>query len=263
MLSKQNILEVGITNATQREVLKYIENSLQKSSEKIFIVTPNPEILVYATRHESFRKILNSAQISLADGIGVLIAGKILGRSFPERITGTDLLEKLCSKSQDWVVTVGFLGGRPGVAEKTAECLKKKYPKLNVAFAGEEWPRGPVSLHPRPTSSLDSLTAGARRGTPALATPAHVDILFVAYGFPKQEEWIAQNLEKIPVKVAMGVGGAFDFISGNIARAPQFVRSLGLEWLFRLMRQPWRIKRQLALVTFISLVFQEMIQSKK
>jgi len=91
---------------------------------------------------------------------------------------------------------------------------------------------------------------------------AGVDILFVAYGFPKQEEWIAKNLPKLPVKAAMGVGGAFDYISGNVSRAPFFVRAIGLEWLFRLIRQPWRIKRQLRLATFILLVIKELTRVK-
>ena len=89
-----------------------------------------------------------------------------------------------------------------------------------------------------------------------------MDILFVAFGFPKQEQWIAENLDKIPVKVAMGVGGAFDYISGNVPRSPVFIRKLGLEWLFRLIIQPWRLKRQLALFKFIYLVLREKLKSK-
>jgi N-acetylglucosaminyldiphosphoundecaprenol N-acetyl-beta-D-mannosaminyltransferase len=89
-----------------------------------------------------------------------------------------------------------------------------------------------------------------------------IDILFVALGAPKQEFWINKNLDKIPVKVAIGVGGAFDYISGKTPRAPTFIRSVGLEWLFRLVVQPWRIKRQLALIEFIRLVVKEKLSQK-
>jgi N-acetylglucosaminyldiphosphoundecaprenol N-acetyl-beta-D-mannosaminyltransferase len=89
-----------------------------------------------------------------------------------------------------------------------------------------------------------------------------VDILFVAFGSPKQEIWLSENLKKLPVKVAMGVGGSFDFISGRVSRAPRILRALGLEWLFRLVIQPWRIKRQLSLLAFIFLIFKEKFSYK-
>jgi len=173
---------------------------------------------------------------------------------------------------------MGFLGGKHGVAEKTALCLQKKYPWIKVGFTGEEWPgdlgsgRGPVGSHPHSTSSVAPLPAGAQRGTPTSATPesgeathftpAPIDILFVAYGAPKQEEWIAENLEKLPVKAAMGVGGAFDYLSGRVPRAPKIIRMIGLEWLFRLVIQPWRIWRQLSLIMFIYLVCKEFFKRR-
>ena len=117
---------------------------------------------------------------------------------------------------------------------------------------------GPVTPHPHSTSSTTS--AGAHRGTPSRATrsePQNIDILFVAFGAPKQEEWIYENLPHLPVKIAMGVGGAFDYLSGEVERAPKFVRLWGFEWLFRLIRQPWRLRRQVALLTFLLLILKE------
>ena len=239
MLEKKIILGVGITDAAKQEILEYIIRGLEKDSKKYFIVTPNPEILTLANNDSSYKNILNKAKIALADGVGVIMAGKILGRSFKERTTGVDLLESLCKQVAEKPITVGFLGGKGGVAEKTAECLQKKYPGLKVTFIGREWSDKLLKL-PK-----------------LLRLPIKVDILFVAFGAPKQERWIYENLEKLPVRVAIGVGGAFDYISGNIPRAPVFIRKIGFEWLFRLIAQPWRIKRQLALLKFAFLVLKE------
>ena len=284
-MNKKNILGVGITDASKKEVLEYIVKNLENFTEKSYFVTPNPEFLVFASKNITFKNILNNADLALADGIGVMMAAKILGKPLKDRFTGVDLVKSLCKEVSEKPITVGFLGGRSGVAELTAECLRKKHPKLKIGFVGEEWPNdylaGPVGLHPRPTSSVAPLSSGARRGPPAPATRlgvssssvtptspfntkykilnTSVDILFVAFGCPKQEFWISENLPKIPVKIAIGVGGAFDYISGKIPRAPGFLRTLGLEWLFRLIVQPRRIKRQLSLLEFIYLVLKERI----
>lgn len=224
-MKKVKILDVGITSAKESEILEYITKGLEKPAEKYFIVTPNPEILMYAVKHPSFKKILNEAKIALPDGVGVILASKIMGEPIEHRVTGVDLMENVCKAMSKRIGTVGFLGGQGGVAERTAECLKKKYPGLKVNFAADEWNQSKIEAK-------------------------KIDFLFVAFGFPKQEEWIYNNLPQIPVTAAMGVGGAFDYFSGKIPRAPKLIRIIGLEWLFRLIVQPWRIKRQLALPKF-------------
>lgn len=234
MLPKQKIFNIGITNAIEKEILEYIVESVERGDEKYYVVTPNPEILVYGTKHKDFKTILNNARLAFADGTGVMWAGRFMGKPFKERVTGTDFMLKLCNSIFEKPITVGFLGGRGGVAEKTVECLKSKYPTLKVAFIGEKWSQEGFILESK-----------------------FIDILFVAFGFPRQEEWMAKNLPNIPVKVAVGVGGAFDYISGKVPRAPLFIRNLGFEWLYRLICQPWRIKRQLALLEFVYLVLKE------
>lgn len=266
------ILGTKITNASSSEILEYILENLQSDSKKMSIVTPNPEIIMYALEHKSFQEILNRAEIALPDGVGVAISSRILKNQPLERITGVDMMEKLCEKAAERGLTVGFLGGRGKVAEKTAECLAKKYPDLIVSFASDEWQSGPVAFHPHSSSSpLTSFGLRVDKGEPPVASPVsksqmskarshkstYIDILFVAFGFPKQEEWIDQNLDKIPVTVAMGVGGAFDYVSGKVRRAPKFVRKIGMEWAFRLINEPWRIKRQMALPKFALEVFKE------
>ena len=232
---KKNILGVGVTDAKSEDILEYVLDEVKKPSKKLSIVTPNPEIVVYATKHPTFKKLINEADLALCDGVGLLLAGMVLGKPLPERITGVDLMKSLCEKSVKKAYTIGFLGGRAGVAERTAECLKGLYPGLRVDF----------------TESDFDVKHFPKKG---------VDILFVAFGFPKQEEWIAKNLPLLPVKVAMGVGGAFDYLSGNVTRAPFIVRAVGLEWLFRLIRQPWRWRRQLSLLLFAKLVIQARLR---
>lgn len=252
MLRKKNILNVGITDASREEILEYIIKGLAQNGKKYFIVTPNPEILVMASKNIDYQKVLNKAEIALADGIGVIIASQILGKPLRERVTGVDLLESLCLCVAEKPITVGFLGGRPGVAERTAKCLQLKYPHLKISFIGEEWTsKGFIHNNEKiegsfkiPSSILYHL-------------PSSVDILFVAFGAPKQELWMNENLDKLPVKIAVGVGGSFDYISGNVKRASLLIRLIGFEWLFRLIVQPWRIKRQLTLLEFIWLVFKE------
>ena len=148
-------------------------------------------------------------------------------------------MEELIKKSEDLGFTIGLLGGRDGVAELAAERLLEKYPKLKVVFAksgGEVDNDGNVIARNEMTEDCD--------------------ILFVAFGPPKQEKWIAKNLKKIPVKVAMTVGGSLDIISGKIPRAPKILRTLGLEWIFRLIMEPWRVKRQLALIEYLLLILK-------
>lgn len=258
------ILGTDITTASESEVLEYIFKRLEKPTEKFYIVTPNPEILMLAARSKGFQYVLNSATLSLPDGIGVAVAGRILKKQIIGRITGTDLMEKICAVASKRPISIGFLGGSSGVAEKASECLREKYPGLRVVFVGEKWKNevwGPVSPHPHSSSSpRASLGLQVDNGGFPVELPLtkpHIDILFVAFGAPKQEEWIAKNLPNIDVTVAMGVGGAFDYVSGKVRRAPKVLRSMGMEWAFRLIRQPWRIRRQLALPQFAYAVLKE------
>lgn len=232
-----SILGVPITDASESEILEYVLDSLVKHKKKGYMVTPNPEMVVYAQSHSSFKTILEHATISLPDGVGVTIAAKLLGTPLKGRITGVDFMKNACKESVRKTATIGLLGAGPGIAEKTADCLRKMYPGIAIVFAGSELPIDHQKF------------------------PKHIDLLFVAYGHPKQEEWISNHLAELPVTIAMGVGGAFDYLSGEVMRAPGVIRRLGLEWLFRLIRQPWRWKRQLALFTFIYLICKERMRN--
>lgn len=233
-----------IESITFQETLEYIfknvkinEGQTKNNGKKLFLVTINPELVMLAKGDSYYEKVLKSANLAVCDGAGIVIAGKIFGKRFPERIHGVDLVQKLSEfvakqpiSGQKKPISVGFLGGRENVAQLTADCLKKKFPDLKIAFAKSEWDQ---------------------------VKDKKCDIIFVAFGSPKQEKWIYENLNKIDVKVAIGVGGSFDFISGKVKRAPVWVRRIGMEWLFRLIIQPWRIKRQLVLPKFVLLVIKE------
>jgi len=255
MLQKTKILNVNITNETEKNILEYLFERIKKGTEKTFIITPNPEILIYANSHLDYQDKLNSANIALPDGVGLFFASGLLGEPLKERITGVDFIEKLCQEAQKKPLSMGFLGGKDGVAVRAINCLLKKYPWLDIVFVGEEWSEKGFMINDlRFKKEKDSKKFINHK---SYLLNQSIDILFVAYGFPKQEEWIYENLPKIPVKAAIGVGGAFDYLSGNVQRAPYIIRFLGFEWLFRLIVQPWRWKRQLALLEFISFVLKQ------
>ena len=257
MLVKNQILGVGVTNEKSSSILEYVLKNIEKNTKKYYITTPNPEIIVYATKNQHFRNILNEADLALCDGVGLTFAGKILKKPFVERVTGVDFMEELCKRVAKKPITVGFLGGRGRVAQLTAERLKQRFPDLSVVLAEAGNPDQKTmelvkqKAEHYAASHHDTIGSGKKE----------IDILFVGFGFPKQEEWIYTYLPTLPVRYAMVVGGAFDYLSGSVPRAPKALRAVGLEWLFRLMVQPWRLKRQLALIEFILLVLKEKIKN--
>ncbi len=237
-LSVTTLLGVSLSTEKKDYILLEIIKGLKYRKDKFYIVTPNPELIMIALKDKEYRSVLNQAQWSLSDGIGVLMAARFLGLGIKSRLTGVDFMQELVSKCAEQGLTTGFFGAAPGVAVKTSSCLKKIYPNLKVVYENDKW-------------DIRELKG------------KHIDMLFVALGSPKQEKWIAKNLSNLPVTSAMGVGGAFDFLSGSVPRAPKIMRSIGLEWLFRLIIQPWRFKRQKALPMFVFKVLQERFSPSK
>ena len=220
------ILGVKIDNLDMEEILERVEDFLKHAQQR-YLVTSNPEFLVKAQKDEEFRKILNQADLSIPDGVGLVFASRFLGQPIKERVAGVDLMERICQRATQANWSVLLVGAEPGVAEKAIENLKSRYPGLKVS---EDKPV----------------------------------ILFVALGAPKQEKWIVENLRQIPsVKLALGVGGAFDFISGRVRRAPKLVQRMNMEWFWRFSRQPWRVKRMYdALIRFPWLVVKSRYRCK-
>ncbi|MDD5147528.1 MAG: WecB/TagA/CpsF family glycosyltransferase [Candidatus Daviesbacteria bacterium] len=249
---KIDILGVKIDKVNLTEALVVVEKWIRNPG-KHYIVTPNLEFILAAQKDKEFREILNKADLAIPDSSSLGLSDWLLRKTRLERlllwplfffpikpmmqfdvVTGTDFMEALCKLSAEKGLTTGFLGGNGEVAKETADCLMRKYPNLKVSYVSSG---GVVD----------------KDGTTSYILPA-TDLLFVAFGHIKQEKWIAKNLDKIPVRVAMGVGGAFDYFSGRVRRAPKRIRESGFEWLFRLVIQPWRIKRQLVLFKYLRLI---------
>lgn len=227
---KIDILGIKIDKINNTEIMKKIGDFLN-SDNGHYLITANPEIAVYAQKDPEFRDIINNADLVVPDGIGLVYASKIVSRieKLHERTQGIDLIYKIAKKFNNPAqkIRIFFLGARGESAKLAAQKIKKNFPNIEIAgfFGGDASEEGD-------------------RVTISIINKAKPDILFVAYGAPRQEKWIDRNLKKLPtVRLAIGVGGAFDVISGKIARAPRRMREAGLEWLWRLIRQPWRIRR--------------------
>lgn len=227
------ILGVRIHAVSMKDALDQVHNFIHTGG-KHQIVTVNPEFIMEAQQNHAFRSVINSSSLAIPDGIGVLIGAKLFGQSIRERVTGVELVENYAAIAAKSDVSIFFLGAAPGVAERASNKLLKRYPKLRIS--------GTYSGSPCPSEDA-TITEIINKSNP--------DLLLVAYGAPNQDLWISRNLGKLNVKVAIGVGGTFDFLSGIVTRAPRAVRMVGLEWLYRLIQEPNRWKRQLSLPKFV------------
>jgi N-acetylglucosaminyldiphosphoundecaprenol N-acetyl-beta-D-mannosaminyltransferase len=228
------VLGCRIDDVTMDEAIALCD-AFVAAGQRAHVVTPNAEIVTAAQRIDDLRDLINHSALSIPDGAGLLLAGRILGRPLREQVTGTDLSYRLARLARDRGYRLFLLGAADGVAAAAARRLEALYPGLDVAgtFSGRSGPEG------------DDDT----RAAVSAAAPVH--ILLVAYGAPRQERWIARNQAALGVPLAMGVGGVFDFIAGRVRRAPPWLRRIGLDWAFRLVMQPSRWRRQLALPRFV------------
>jgi len=249
LASSVTILGVRIDNVNYDEALCLIEGfiesgvlSLSKGGNPHQVVTVNPEFIVAARSDDDFRSILNASSLALPDGVGLLWAARFLGHPLRERVTGTDTVQRVAALAAQKDYSLFLLGAGPGVAVATAARLCETYPGLRIVGTHAGSPA---------LEEEDEIVRMIQRAKP--------DVLFVAYGAPEQDKWIHRNLERLGVPVCMGVGGAFDFIAAVAKRAPLWLQRLGLEWLHRLCHQPWRWRRQLALLEFVWLVVRERL----
>ncbi len=231
-MDRVKILGVAVDNVTQDEALVRIGSFVEDPTPH-HIVTVNPEFIMAAQEDPDFAAVLRMAHLALPDGIGLVWASRLLGRPLKARVTGVDTLVALGGLAANRGWRLYLLGAAEGVAERASQVLRDRYPALQVV--------GALAGSPSPDDE-DKLTQAIQASRP--------DVLLVAFGHPTQDLWIARNLTRLGVSVAMGVGGSFDFIAGLAARAPRWMRRLGLEWLYRLIREPWRWRRMLALPRF-------------
>lgn len=236
-----SILGLPVDDVVLDDVVNLVHEWCMGGARLYQIVTLNPEMVMAARRRPAFRTVLEQAALVTPDGVGIVLAARFCGTPLRGRVTGVDLLEAVARTT----LSLFLLGAAPGVAEKAASFLRRRYGAQIVGtWAGSPSERDTMY-------ALEQITA--RR-------PA---VLCVAYGAPAQDLWIAHYREALTaagVRVAIGVGGALDYLAGVVPRPPRFVRQAGMEWLYRLLRQPWRWRRQLALPQFAALAILEALQ---
>ncbi|OIO20256.1 MAG: hypothetical protein CO029_04910 [Candidatus Magasanikbacteria bacterium CG_4_9_14_0_2_um_filter_41_10] len=249
----QKMLGVRIDPLTKKEVLSRAKKWLF-GYQLYSIYTPNPEMLVEAQKNSAFKDILNRGDMNVCDGFGIhLMSGGEYTR-FP----GVDLMSALCEIAEEKGKSIYLLGGVEGVAEGAKKFLMNKFPALNIKGVQS----GPnLSMTLFGDEVICKITSDDHDEVLADIAMAKPDILFVAFGHVKQEWWIDTFKLELPgVKIVMGVGGTFDFLAGVVPRAPKMFKSLGLEWLWRLIQQPKRFKRIFtAVIVFPFLVFKSYV----
>ncbi|MDX2140799.1 MAG: WecB/TagA/CpsF family glycosyltransferase [Chloroflexota bacterium] len=235
-----SLLGLPIDAVTYDDWLRLIGEWVAAGDRCHHVCTMNPEFVMIAQQDVNFRNILQRADLRVPDGVGLLWAARRRGRPLPQRVTGSDGVPIIAAAAAQQGWRLFLLGAAEGVADKAAAALRRQHPTLQVV--------GTYSGSPAPQDE-DRLVE--------IVNASGADILFVAFGAPEQDKWIARNLPRLKPKMAMGVGGTFDFIAGIVPRAPLWMQRLGLEWLFRLYLQPWRIGRMLRLPRFVLAVLLE------
>ena len=231
------ILNIRIDNVTYADALARVATFLREPGLHQ-IATVNPEFVVMAQTHAEFARVLNACALNVPDGVGLLWAARRLKTPLQMRVTGQEMVDRICALAAKSGARVFLLGAQPGIAERAAEKLIQRIERLEIAgcYAG--------------SSAIEEEEEICAR-----INASRTQILFVAYGPPKQELWIARNAARLQnISVAMGVGGTFDTLAGIAPRAPKWMRDAGFEWTYRLLREPWRIKRQMSIPYFMWLV---------
>lgn len=228
---KENFLGVDVCNQTYEQIISSLLNDIE-NNKKSFIVAINPEKIMKAQEDPDLLELLNKADYQIPDGIGVILASRLKGGKIRKRVTGIDMMLALCEAANQHGKKVFLYGAKPGRAEEAKQKLEERFPALHIVGV------------------LDGYVKDKELIAETI-NHANPDIIFVAKGSPAQEYWILENMHHLAPKVYQGVGGSFDVISGHIKRAPVAFQKLGLEWLYRLMKEPWRWKRQLILPKFL------------
>jgi N-acetylglucosaminyldiphosphoundecaprenol N-acetyl-beta-D-mannosaminyltransferase len=221
-LPRTEILGTTVHPVTLQEALDWVDVCVAARTVG-YVVTLNGALLVQTARQGALRALVNEAALVTADGIGVLLAARILGVALPERLTGIDLAAAVCRRAAERGHRVYLLGGAPGVAAATAQALQARHPLLQIAGAHHGY-----------------YTPDEEQAVVAEVRHARPDVLLVALGAPRQEFWMRQWKEALGVPVSIGVGGSFDVLAGRVPRAPRWMQRLGLEWLYRAVREPRR-----------------------
>ncbi|MEK4484656.1 WecB/TagA/CpsF family glycosyltransferase [Psychrobacillus sp. FSL H8-0484] len=228
---KEIILGVKVNTENYDELIKKLFQRID-NNEKSLVVAINPEKLMKAKEDQSLKDLLNRAEFQIPDGIGVILASKLNKGNIKSRVTGIDMMDRIVREAARTRKSIFLYGAKPGVAEQAAEALQFTYPSLIVAGTQDGYEKDNEIVKNK-------------------INEAKPDILFVAMGSPRQEEWIEANRDQLHPSLYQGVGGSFDVLAGNIKRAPEFFQKTGLEWFYRLAKEPSRLQRQMVLPKFL------------
>jgi len=219
---------------------------LAQGTTPALVVTLGVEMTMYAQRDARFRRLVNGCALSLCDTIGLLLASRARRGPLRERVTGVDLIEPLAERSaRDGNLRFFFFGGAPGVAERAAIALRQRHPSVQIVGTRDGY------FAPGQSPTIVASIAASK-----------ANVLLVGLGSPKQEYWLQENLSATACGVGIGVGGSFDVLAGTVSRAPRLWRRAGLEWLYRLIREPSRWRRQLALPRFAFAATREALTQR-
>ncbi len=243
-MSVCKVLGVPFYDITPDEAINKVVSYLQGNG-KATIYTPNPEMVMEARKNSRFMEILNSSTMNVPDGIGIVYGSKFTDNPIKHRVAGYDLVQGVFDKMKDKGKTAYFFGGAPGVTDTAKEAMEAKYKGLKVVGTANGY--FDKNREKEIIAEINSLKP---------------DLLLVGIGFPKQEIWIYDHIKELNVKCAIGVGGSFDVMSGNVKRAPEFFINHGLEWFYRLITQPQRFIRMLQLPLFMLVVIRNKIFGK-
>ena len=238
-----DVMGVGFDSLTLNEV---VTEALRLISEhrSAYVVTPNPEIVMMCRADENVMDAVQKADLVLPDGIGVVYGAKSLGTPLKQKGPGIDFVQALMGELSQTGGRVFLMGSKPGVAEMAAETLRNRYPGLTICGTQDGY---------------------FKDDTPVIEVinEAKPDLLFVCLGAPKQELWMQRNASKLKVGIMAGLGGSLDVFAGTVKRAPKLFQKLGLEWFYRLMKEPWRIGRMMQLPKFLFATIRERFRRKR
>lgn len=242
-MEKELVMGIPIYQGDYKSILNDITKDIDGNKQKT-IIAINPEKILTARKNPEIHQFINMADYQIPDGTGILLASKFQKGQISSRITGVDLMLKLCQLASEKKYKVFLYGASESSLKEAKESLLNLYPKLSIVGIQNGYEKDQNKIIKKISDS-------------------QANILFVALGSPKQERFIFENKDKLKVNILQGVGGSFDVISGRVKRAPIWMQNIGLEWLYRLIKEPKRIFRQFKLIGFLLLVFKNVKRGEK
>jgi N-acetylglucosaminyldiphosphoundecaprenol N-acetyl-beta-D-mannosaminyltransferase len=246
-MTQNKVLGITILPEAKSSILEKTLLYIGRPVGILHIISLNPENLVITTESDMFKKIVETAQIKIVDGVGIVLAGRWLGVDVGERVAGVGLMKKLIKMASDRRLRVLMIGGKDNLALRLAQCYQEEYPEAK--FIGLKG-----------ISDIKNPSIDEEGKIFSIVTAYKPHLIFIAFGSPMQELWIERHKKEFANCVVMGVGGAFNYLSGNATRPGRFIRNIGFEWLYRLITQPWRWRRQMRLLKFIWLIIKEKLK---